>query len=72
MSGLQKRTVNLPSDVSLSINNGDGIIAFTTRGLIATLADGTPPAIEGVTLKDAVHSETRKIEVRPSGQVREV
>ena len=72
MSGLQKRTVDLPSGNWLSINNGDGIVEFTTRGLIGTLADGTSPAVEEVTLNDAVHSETRKIEVWPSGQVQEV
>ena len=70
--GLQKRTVDLPSGISLSINNGDGIIEFTTRGLIATLADGTPPEIEDVTLNDSVHGKTRHIQVWPSGQVQEV
>jgi type II secretory pathway pseudopilin PulG len=44
-SGLQKRTVDLPSGNSLSINNGDGIIEFMTRGLITTPADGTTPEI---------------------------
>ena len=71
-AGLQKRTVDLPSGISLSINNGDGIIEFTTRGLIATLADGTPPEIEDVTLNDSVHGKTRHIQVWPSGQVQEV
>ena len=70
-SGLQKRTVDLPSGNSLSINNGDGIIEFTTRGLLATPADGTTPEIEEVTLNDAVRGETRNIEVWPSGQVQE-
>ena len=71
-AGLQKRTVDLPSGISLSINNGDGIIEFTTRGLIATLPDGTPPEIEDVTLNDSVHGKTRNIQVWPSGQVQEV
>ena len=66
---LQKRTVDLPAGISLSINNGDGIIEFTTRGLIATLADGTPPEIDEVTLNDSVHGKTRNIQVWPSGQV---
>lgn len=71
-SNFPARTVDLPSGISLSIDNGDGIIEFTTRGLIATLTDGTPPEIEEVTLNDSVHGKTRHIQVWPSGQVQEV
>ncbi len=71
-AGLQKRTVEMPAGISLAINTGDGIIEFTTRGLIATLPDGTPPEIEDVTLNDSVHGKTRNIQVWPSGQVQEV
>lgn len=65
------QTVELPHGVSFSEGAG-AVIEFTTRGLLADQADGTPAAVVSITVHDALHNETKTVEVWPSGQVEEV
>ena len=58
-----KRTVDFHSSLSLTVDQGDGIIEFTTRGLIAAMADGTPPEIEEISLHDSKYGTTRNVQV---------
>src|SRR5581483_620710 len=54
------QTVELPHDVSVSEGAGS-VIEFTTRGLLADQADGTPAAVVSITLDDAHHNETKTV-----------
>lgn len=64
------RRVDLPPGISINVESGDGIIEFDTRGLVASLPDGTAE-IEELTLHDTKQGRTEQIQVWPSGQVQE-
>lgn len=65
-------TIDLPTDISLSVTSGDGIIEFTSRGLVVPRPDDGVAEIERITLSDTAHGRAEQIEVWPSGQVQEV
>jgi Tfp pilus assembly protein FimT len=64
--------VDLPRWISLSVNEGDGVIEFNTRGLVEPPNAEDPPEVEKITLSDSRDEGTKKVEVYPSGQVLEV
>jgi len=65
------QTVELPYGVAIT-EGSDATLEFTTRGLLADDSDGTPASVVTVTVHDSDHSQTKTIEVWPSGQVQEV
>jgi len=70
-SEFPEQTVDLPYGISITEGAGS-MIEFTTRGLLASESDGTPASVISVTVYDSDHSQSKTIEVWPSGQVQEV
>jgi prepilin-type N-terminal cleavage/methylation domain-containing protein len=64
--------VDLPNGVSLTVQDGDGVVEFNTRGLIEPNAGDAVAEIERLTLTDSRDGRTRQVEIWPSGQVQEV
>jgi Tfp pilus assembly protein FimT len=64
--------VDLPDGISLTVQDGDGVVEFNTRGLIEPNAGGSVAEIERLTLTDSRDGRTQQVEVWPSGQVQEV
>jgi len=60
--------VELPSGINISEGAGQEI-EFTTRGLMAPLPDGSLPDIVTIRLSSTTESESKTIDVWPSGQV---
>jgi prepilin-type N-terminal cleavage/methylation domain-containing protein len=73
-SGFPAQTVDFPSDLSLSFEDGSSaVFEFTTRGLLVDQEDGSPAAIVTVYLHDSQdESATKTVQIWPSGQVEEV
>ena len=65
-------SMDLPAHISFNVTNGDGIIEFTSRGLVVPRPDDGVAEIERITLSDTAHGLAKQIEVWPSGQVQEV
>jgi hypothetical protein len=57
----------------ITISDGAGAeIEFTTRGLLASLPDGTPAEVVTIRLNSSGESQSKAIDVWPSGQVQTV
>lgn len=67
-------TADLPSDLSLSFEDGSGAtFEFTSRGLLMDQDDGSPAAIVTVYLHDSQgESTTKTVQIWPSGQIEEM
>lgn len=65
-------TIDLPTNISLSVTGGDGIIEFTSRGLVVPRPDDGVAEIEQITISDTANGRTQQLEVWPSGQIQEV
>lgn len=65
-------SIDLPADISLGVTAGDGIIEFTSRGLVVPRPTDQIAEIEEITLSDAASGRTEQIEVWPSGQIQEI
>lgn len=63
--------VDLPDGISLTVQNGDGVVEFNTRGLVEPNDDAVAE-IERITITDSRDGRTQQVEVWPSGQVQEV
>lgn len=64
--------VDLPDGISLTVQDGDGVVEFNTRGLIEPNPGDAVAEIERLTLTDSQDGRTQQVEVWPSGQVQEV
>lgn len=64
--------VDLPGGVSLTVQDGDGVVEFNARGLIEPNAGDAVAEIERLTLTDSRDGRTQQVEVWPSGQVQVV
>lgn len=65
--------VDFPAGISLSVEEGDGLIEFDSRGLVLPNPDTGLPEVEEIAITDSLHGQdTVTIEVWPSGQVLEV
>lgn len=69
--GYSSENWDLPSGISLTISNGDGIIEFDTRGLLVPPPGEDSPEIEQVTIHDSLDGDNKHLEIWPSGQVLE-
>ena len=65
-------SIDLPTNISMSVTDGDGIIEFTSRGLLEPRPGDEVAEIEKITISDAASGHTEKLEVWPSGQIQEV
>lgn len=63
--------VELPSGISLSVIDGDGVIEFSTRGLVVPPPDEEVAQIEQISIHDSRDGDTKYLAVWPSGQVLE-
>lgn len=71
-TGFPTGSMDLPAHISLSVTSGDGIIEFTSRGLVVPRPGDGVAEIERITLSDTVHGLAEQVEVWPSGQVQEM
>jgi Tfp pilus assembly protein FimT len=65
---LGTQEIALPSGVTIT-EGASAEIEFTSRGLLASLADGTPPDVLSIYVSSVSEGQSEAIEVWPSGQV---